>query len=45
MIIQGFAFWKFTKPAHEHHLQVLPAHTSLILFHLRGFKKQRHLTS
>jgi len=22
MIIHGFAFWKFAKPAHEHHLQV-----------------------
>jgi hypothetical protein len=25
MIIHGFAFWKFAKPAHEHHLQVLTA--------------------
>jgi len=24
MIIHGFAFWKFAKPAHEHHLQVCP---------------------
>jgi hypothetical protein len=24
MIIHGFAFWKFAKPAHEHHLQVWP---------------------
>jgi hypothetical protein len=25
MIIHGFAFWKFAKPADEHHLQVLPS--------------------
>jgi hypothetical protein len=24
MAIHGFAFWKFAKPAHEHHLQALP---------------------
>jgi len=24
MIIHGFAFWKFAKPVHKHHLQVLP---------------------
>jgi hypothetical protein len=24
IIIHGFAFWKFAKPVHEHHLQVLP---------------------
>jgi hypothetical protein len=24
MIIHGFAFWKFAKPAYEHHLQVDP---------------------
>jgi hypothetical protein len=24
MAIHGFAFWKFAKPAHEHHLQVCP---------------------
>jgi hypothetical protein len=36
MIIHGFAFWKFAKPAHEHHLQVLPARTSLILLPLPG---------
>jgi hypothetical protein len=44
MIIHGFAFWKFAKPAHEHHLQVLLACASLVLFHLPGLKKQRHLT-
>jgi hypothetical protein len=27
MIIHGFAFWEFAKPADEHHLQVLPAHS------------------
>jgi hypothetical protein len=42
--IHGFAFWKFAKPAHEHHLQVLLFRASLILFHLPGLKKQRHLT-
>ena len=36
MIIHGFAFWKFPKPAHEHHLQVLPTRVSLVLFHLPG---------
>jgi len=39
MIIHGFAFWKFAKPAHEHHLQVLPTHASLVLSHLTGLKK------
>jgi hypothetical protein len=34
--IHGFAFWKFVKPAHEHHLQVLPDRASLVLFHLPG---------
>ena len=24
MIIHGFAFWEFAKPAYEHHLQVAP---------------------
>jgi hypothetical protein len=43
MIIHGFAFWKFAKPAHEHHLQVLPTLASLVLSHLQGLKKQRHL--
>jgi hypothetical protein len=38
MIIHGFAFWKFAKPAHEHHLQVLPARASLVLYHLPGLK-------
>jgi hypothetical protein len=44
MIIHGFALWKYAKPADDHHLQVLPARTSLILFHLPGLKEQRHLT-
>jgi hypothetical protein len=36
MIIHGFAFGKFAKPAHEHHLQVLPTRASLALSHLPG---------
>jgi hypothetical protein len=43
MIIHGFAFWKFAKPAHEHHLQVFLDRTSLVLSHLPGLKKQRIL--
>jgi hypothetical protein len=38
MIIHGFAFMKFAKPVHEHHLQVLPTRASLVLFHLPGLK-------
>jgi hypothetical protein len=45
MIIHGFAFGKLTKPDHDHYLQVLPASTSLILFHLPRLKEQRHLTA
>ena len=30
MAIHGFAFWKFAKPAHEHHLQALKALASLV---------------
>jgi len=36
MIIHGFVFEESTKPVHEHHLQVMPAHTSLVLSHLPG---------
>jgi hypothetical protein len=39
MIIHGFAFWKYAKPAHEHHLQVLPPLRKPDLFHLPGLKK------
>jgi hypothetical protein len=45
MIIHGFAFVKFAKPAHEHHLQVFPARASLVLLHLPGLKELRHLTA
>jgi len=38
MIIHGFVFEEVTKPAHEHHLQVLPARASLISPHLSGLK-------
>jgi hypothetical protein len=38
MIIHGFAFLKFAKPAHEHHLQVFPDRASLVLSHLPGLK-------
>jgi hypothetical protein len=38
MIIHGFAFWKFAKPADEHHLQVLPAHFTDNFTYLPGLK-------
>jgi hypothetical protein len=45
MIIHGFAFWKFAKPAYEHHLQVLPAHRKPSSLTLTGtLKMLRHLT-
>jgi hypothetical protein len=31
MIIHGLAFWKFAKPGHERHLQVLPARKAWLL--------------
>jgi len=39
-----FCFLKFTKPVHEHHLQVLPILPSLVLVRLPGFKMLRRLT-
>jgi hypothetical protein len=41
MIIHGFAFLKFAKPAHEHHLQVSHYSASLALIRLPGLKKLR----
>jgi hypothetical protein len=38
MIIHGFALWKFAKPADEHHLQVLPAHSIDNFTYLPGLK-------
>jgi hypothetical protein len=38
MIIHGFAFIKYAKPVHEHHLQALPSEASLVLPHLPGLK-------
>ena len=40
MIIHGFAFWKFAKPAYEHHLQVAPT-LNLDPIHLPGFNSVR----
>jgi hypothetical protein len=37
MIIHGFIFETY-KPDHEHHLQVVPHFTSLVLLHLQGLK-------
>jgi hypothetical protein len=36
IVIHGFAFLKFAKPAHEHNLQVMPALANLVQFHLPG---------
>ena len=41
MIIHGFVFLKFTKPADELHLQVSPRFTSLVHCHLPGLLKER----
>jgi hypothetical protein len=38
-----FCFSKCTKPVHEHHLQVMPALSSLVLVGLPGFKMLRRL--
>jgi hypothetical protein len=38
MIIHGFAFWKFAKPDHEHHLQVLLSLTAWFGFIYRDLK-------
>jgi hypothetical protein len=40
-----FCFFKFTKPADEHHLQVFPALASLVFVHLPGLLELRHLTA
>jgi hypothetical protein len=46
MIIHGFVLEEVTKPAHEHHLQVLPALTSLVPAHLPGLENEhRNLTT
>jgi len=35
-----FCFLKYTKPANEHHLQVLPSLPSLVPAHLPGFETE-----
>jgi hypothetical protein len=39
MVIHGFAFLKFAKPAHGHHLQVFHTSQAYLTAFYRDFKK------